>query len=105
VPVLAAQHQFCDCGTPLRTHLGTPVAAGGGYVVNTGPDGAPAPPGTAWLYGTGPVSIRRGEVFINPDSIGQALNRTTNEIEILAEREYVVGFDCLLAAVLINVNC
>ncbi|MBP2703519.1 hypothetical protein JOL79_06865 [Microbispora sp. RL4-1S] len=106
VPVLAQAQQFCGtCTAPLRTWLGTPVAAGGGYVVNTGPDGNPAPAGTAWLYGTGPVAIRRGEVFINPDSIGQALNRTTNEVAILAEREYVVGFDCLLAAVLISINC
>ncbi|MEV0822525.1 hypothetical protein [Nonomuraea rubra] len=105
VPVMARYNQFCGCDFPLRTWLGTPVAAGGGYVINTGPDGQPAPPGTAWLYATGPVAIRRGEVFINPDTVAQALNRTTNEIEILAEREYVVGFDCLLAAVLINVNC
>lgn len=105
VPVLARYGQFCDCSTPLRTWLGTPVAAGGGYVVNTGPDGLPAPAGTAWLYATGPVAIRRGELFLNPDTVAQALNRATNEIAILAEREYVVGFDCLLAAVLINVNC
>lgn len=106
VPLLAHYNQLRpDGGAPLRTWLGTPIAAGGGYVINTGPDGTPAPPGTSWLYATGPVAIRRGEIFINPNTVAQALNRTTNEVEILAEREYVIGFDCLLAAVLITLSC
>lgn len=104
--VLARHHQFCgDCAPPLRTVLGTAVAAGGGYVVNTGPDGSPAPPGTAWAYATGPVAIRRSEIFMLPDSLAGAFNRTTNEVEVIAAREYVIGWDCVLAAVLINVSC
>lgn len=91
-------------GTVLRTIVGTPLAFGGGYT-NTGPDGTPAPPGTAWLYATGNVVIRRSEVWVNPDSVAQALNRVNNRVTLLAERTYVVTHECLLAAVLITINC
>jgi hypothetical protein len=91
--------------TRLLTFLGTPVAAGGGYVVNTGPDGSPAPDGTAWMYATGRVVIRRSDVVINPDSLAQAFNRSTNEVHILAERTYVITHECVLAAVLVTINC
>ncbi|MFC1410402.1 hypothetical protein ACEZCY_14165 [Streptacidiphilus sp. N1-12] len=89
-------------GTRTTTRLGTLVAAGGGYP-GTGPDGSDAPAGTAWAYATSPVVVRRSEVYMNPDTPEQALNKTTNNLEILAERTYVVGWDCLLAAVLITI--
>lgn len=106
VPLMAAYHQLRDPGTsgPLRTWLGTPVAAYG-VAPNIGPDGQPAEPGTAWLFATGPVAIRRGEVFLNPPTLAGAFNRTTNEVAMLAEREYVIGWDCLHAAVLVSINC
>lgn len=103
--LLARYHLAFAEGTVLRTLVGTPVALGGGYTVNTGPDGVEAPPGTAWLYATGNVVIRRSEVWVNPDSVAQALNRTSNNVTLLAERTYVVTHECLLAAVLININC
>jgi subtilisin family serine protease len=91
--------------TALRTLLGTGVAAGGGYAVNVGPDGTEAPDGTAWIYATGAVVIRRGEIIINPDTVAAALNRATNEVEILAERQYVITSECVLAAVLVSISC
>lgn len=91
--------------TGLRTILGTGLAAGGGYVVNTGPDGTPAPDGTAWMYATGAVVIRRGPIIINPDTVAAAFNRSTNEVEILAEREYVITRECALGAVLVDISC
>lgn len=91
-------------GTRLRTLLGTLVAGYGGSP-NTGPDGTEAPDGTAWLYATGPVAMRRGPMFITPDTIAAALNRTTNEVLVIAEREVVVGWDCVHAAVLADISC
>lgn len=92
-------------GARVQTMVGTPVALGGGYVVNTGPDGVEAPPGTAWMYATGQVVIRRSAPWLNPDSVKQALNRSNNNVTILAERTYVVSHECVLAAVLISINC
>jgi len=61
IPALAAYQQVSPerGGARLLTTLGTPVAAGGGYIANTGPDGAPALDGTAWLYATGVPSVVR----------------------------------------------
>jgi hypothetical protein len=89
----------------ITTDLGTAVAAGGGYAVNTGPDGAAAPADTVWLYATGAVVIRRSEVWVNPDTLAQSLDRAANQIELLAERTYVVTHECVLAAVLMSVTC
>jgi hypothetical protein len=87
----------------LVTDLGTWVAAGGGYAVNTGPDGTPAAAGTAWMYATGAVVVRRSPVWLNPDSVAQALDRTSNLVHLLAERTYVITHECILAAVLTTI--
>lgn len=91
-------------GAVLRTILGTPVAFYG-CSPNTGPDGSEAPPGTAWIYITGPVAMRRGPVLVAPESLAAALDRTTNEVYVLAEREVVIGWDCIHAAVLADISC
>jgi hypothetical protein len=72
---------------------------------NTGPDGSPAPAGTAWIYASGTVVIRRSEIFVNPDTLAAALNRSTNEVLVLAEREIVITRECGTAAVLVSINC
>jgi hypothetical protein len=70
-------------GSQLQTITGTPVAAGGGY--NTDAISAD----TLVLYGTGAVAIRRSTVTdIN------AVERTINDVLSIAERTYVVGWDC-----------
>lgn len=103
--LLDRHHLVDDQRGTLRTLLGTAVAAGGGYVVNTGPTGDPAPDGTAWIYATGAVVIRRGEIVVNPDTLAAAFNRRTNEVEVLAERQYVITRECVLAAVLVDISC
>jgi len=89
-------------GGRLMTGLGTAVAAGGGYTANTGPDGTPAADGSYWMYATGAVSIRRSEIFVSPDTVGAALNKTTNDVMVLAERTYVVDWACAHGAVLVG---
>lgn len=104
IALLAAQQQLVRDGSQLRTWAGSQFAGYGGSP-NTGPDGAPAPAGTFWLYVTGPVMIRRSEVLIVPDTLASALNRSTNEVTVLAEREYNVAFDdCARCAVLVSAS-
>lgn len=102
--LMDARHLLERDGAVLRTILGTAIAFYG-CSPNTGPDGAEAPDGTAWLYITGPVAMRRGPVLIAPDGVAAALNRTTNEVFVVAEREVAVGWDCVHAAVLADISC
>lgn len=87
----------------IETHLGTPIAFGGGYSeANTGPDGTAAPAGTYWAYATGAVAIWRGGVSFEPQPTSQAFDRKTNTVELLASRTYVVSHQCVTAAVLVT---
>lgn len=72
-------------GKTLRTNLETPVVAGVGYSKD-GPDGNPAPAGQAWMYATGPVSVRLGKLTIVPDKLNQAIDVRTNTIEYFVDR-------------------
>lgn len=80
-------------GTRWRTAIGTVVSTGC-YSNNT-PAGAAPADGVFWLYITGQTTIWR-----TPDSALQvapvegSLNRTTNQLLMLAEREYVVTYEC-----------
>lgn len=80
-------------GTRWRTAAGTIVSPG--CYANNDPDGAAPAAGTFWLYMTGQVTIWR-----TPDSAVQiapvegSLDRTTNQYLMLAEREYVVTYEC-----------
>lgn len=89
-------------GTRLQTTLRTDVAAGSGYD-GSGPDGAARAAGEAWLYGTGPVKVTRGEAFeVGGDDVGRLLNRTTNEITVLSGRLVTVTYECALVGVRVN---
>ncbi|MFI0975282.1 cupin [Streptomyces californicus] len=84
----------------LRTLAGNCAIIGAGYsAMNTGPGGIPAEPGTAWLYITGPVVIRRGPAETIPDRPGPSVNTRNNDREVLVERTYVVGTTCTVCAV------
>ncbi|MFJ8852360.1 cupin [Streptomyces sp. NPDC102437] len=83
----------------LRTLAGNCAVIGAGYsAMNTGPGQIPAEPGTAWLYITGPVHIRRGPLDVIPDR-SASVNIRTNDRRILLERTYVVGTTCAVCAV------
>jgi hypothetical protein len=82
---------------------GTPVALDGGYI-GAQPAGHTAPAaGQAWAFATGPVQVRRTEVFLNPPTLREALDREINEVTYRAERGYLTVWDTALqAAVLID---
>lgn len=89
-------------GNHYVTPLGTMWSFGRGYP-NTGPDGTPAAPGTAWLYISGQVVVRRGEIRV--PSVAEALNRENNEVNLIAERPVNLIHDCFVASVLVNASC
>lgn len=98
---MSAQHLLWpDSDFPLpgnqrvwRTESGTAVSIGN-YAGLSPVGGAPAA-GTQYIYMTSPVKIWRqpdSQVFVSP--IEGSLNRTTNQVTYLAERFYVMGFEC-----------
>ncbi|MFJ4702817.1 cupin [Streptomyces sp. NPDC088768] len=91
------QDAATDCP---RTLAGNRAVIGAGYsAANSGPDGAPAAPGTAWLYISGPVEVRLGPVDVVPDRAGPAVNYRVNDLKVLAERTAVAGTTCQVFAI------
>ena len=89
-------------GQRLETMLGTLVAAGAGYdVENVGPDGTPAGAGERWVYATGRPHVRRSDVFVMPDA-DHYLDRENNDVSVIAQRLYAVGWECATGAVLVQ---
>jgi len=71
-------------GNKLVTHLGNSVVSGVGYS-KKGPTGAVAGAGKAWLYATGPVSVRIGPTVVIPGKLNQAINTLINDIEYFVD--------------------
>lgn len=86
----------------LRTLNGNLVAVGGGYP-GTSPSGVASTSGEAWLYATGSVFMYRSDVKVPSDKVS-SINRTTNTREMIAERTYVLGWDCCHHAVLVDLG-
>jgi hypothetical protein len=78
-------------GKTLKTSLGTPFVAGVGYS-KKGPTGAVAAAGKAWMYATGPVSVRLGRTTVTPSNLNQAVNIRINEIQYYADRPVAVSW-------------
>lgn len=88
---LASQHLLTWDGTRWRTPMGSIVSAG--CYSNLDPAGAAAVDGTFWIYATGQTAVwRSNDIFVAP--VAGTLDRETNQQLILAEREYVVTWEC-----------
>ncbi|MFZ0789747.1 MAG: hypothetical protein WAM94_09005 [Chromatiaceae bacterium] len=88
-------------GAQLVTQTGHLVALGTGYT-GSGPDGT-LTPNAVWIYMTGPVFGYR--TAIEQFQFRETLDRTENTVRTIAERSYVLGFDCCcLYAVLVSVG-
>lgn len=79
-------------GQRLRTLGGHRVAA---YSSGNrqGPTGAAAVAGNAWFYATGAVNYRRSGIRYT-STIAESLDRSNNTMVRIAERTYVIGWDC-----------
>lgn len=77
----------------MRTRLGTPVAVGSGYV-GAVPDGEAAPAADEeWAFASGPVELlRAAEIQSVPSNYSEALDRSLNDVQFLAERPYLINW-------------
>lgn len=92
-----------DAGGVWRTGMTTAISFGNysGY----GPTGQVPTAGSTWLWITGQMAIWRtpdAELFTPP--MGGLINQSTNVITTIMEREYVLAFDCFVAAVEVALN-
>lgn len=87
--LLASILKVKDSNGVLKTNLGTPVVAGAGYSL-TGPDGQPAAAGKAWMFATGPLTVRLGPVSVIPGELSQAVDTRVNTITYYIDRAAAV---------------
>lgn len=99
----------------IRTINGNPVIPDAGYSRGSQPHGHAGATGTQeWIYATGPVDIRRSEIFVMPETLEDALDAggaggattgRSNTITYRAERYYLVTWDAILQAAVLVDRC
>lgn len=82
--------------SPDRTHYGSKVVLGGGYLGN-GPDGTAVDATSEFMIATGRVIVWRSEIWSSPNI--QMLDRATNQLGVLARRSYAIAVECGVASV------
>lgn len=98
LPTLDAWGLIQQNGPQLRTKNGNRVAVGAGYP-GTSPAGASRTNGASWMYATGAIFCFRGDILIRPSNTAEAFDKQKNTIKMIAERRYVLGWDCCHFAV------
>jgi hypothetical protein len=99
VPTMDAWGIIRQQGAVMKTLNGNKVAVGAGYP-GSGPDGLARAGNTTWMYATGNVFGFKTDVRVRaPDNGASSLDRATNTRRMIAERTYVLGWDCCLFAV------
>jgi hypothetical protein len=96
---LKAYNLVSQRGAQLSSPAGHAIALGTGYPGGASDDGA-VTPGIAWVYATGAVWYYRSAVTVHAQV--DSFNRSKNTEEALAERRYVVAWDCCHFAVPIS---
>jgi hypothetical protein len=99
LPSLVAHGLVYRDGAQLRTWKGNLVAVGGGYTGSSPAGAIEAAPGT-WIYATGSVFAYRSA--IQTFRLAETLDRNENTIRAIAERTYVLGWDCCHLATLVT---
>jgi hypothetical protein len=95
IPALSARGLLVKDGPRLRTWNGNAVAAGAGYP-GTNPAGQSVA-GQAWLYATGAVFAYRAQPEVRRAE--ESIDRAKNTVKMIAERAYLLGWDCCHFAV------
>jgi hypothetical protein len=85
----------------LRTLGGNLVSAGAGYP-GTSPAGAAPAASQVWIYGTGQVFGKWGDIRVT--GMPGAFDRTNNTQKMIAERTYLLGWDCCHVGVLVDLS-
>jgi hypothetical protein len=111
--LLARDYQMYISGVRMLTWLGNIVSLGAGYgntVPGTSGDPEPAPDGEAWLMISGPVIIRRQAVDVPGGDEGAnkfgsgVVDIILNDRYVLAERTSVVGVECDVFSILVDLE-
>lgn len=90
---MRSQHFIDFDGTRWRTPIGTVVSTG--CYANDDPDGAAPADGVFWLYITGQTAIwKTSDEQLQVAPVEGSLDRTTNQMLMMAEREWVVTYEC-----------
>ncbi|QBZ73501.1 hypothetical protein SEA_MISCHIEF19_16 [Streptomyces phage Mischief19] len=98
---LLSMHSLVDFATEQScptTLAGNSIVLGAGYSDNLGPDGTAAAAGSAWLYITPPMRVRRTEPFLVQNAEWQTVNTRNNDRVALAESTFVPEVSCCMAA-------
>jgi hypothetical protein len=95
LPTLAAWGLVQARDGGLFTMAGNRVVVGGGYT-GSGPDGTTPAAGSTWMFATGALFGYRGDVRMH--SPRDSIDRSANTMRMIAERTYVLGFECCLLA-------
>jgi hypothetical protein len=89
-----------------RTVNGTVLIPGQGYAGGASPAGHAAATGTEeWMYASGPVDVRRSDVFTVPEDVSQAVDRELNIVTYRAERYYLADWDTAVQAAVLVDRC
>jgi hypothetical protein len=101
LPLMEDGWLVTDVDGRLMTRAGNLVAVSGGYT-GSGPDGALAE-GVRWMYMTPPIFGYRSDVRTFPRV--ETMDRSVNTVFAIAERNYLLGYDCCLHAVPVALTC
>lgn len=99
-PALAESMLLVRDGNRYRTPKGNLIVLGGGYP-GTSPAGASLAT-SAYIYATGAMFMYRSDIFTTPPV--SAVDRQVNTQNMIAERTYVVGWECCHLAVQISLG-
>lgn len=85
------------------TPMGNVWSFGRGYSGTKPTDGSAAPAGTAYMVGTGVVSVWRDpKVYVNPPE--RSFDRSGNAWQAIGQQAYAITIDCVAFFVLISLN-
>jgi len=90
-------------GRALSTVIRTPLVFGRGYD-GSGPTGQAADATTEWMYASGRVLVWQDPQIWVPDP-GQVLDKSTNQLSLVAERPYAVAVECGVWAIQVTRTC
>lgn len=96
LPAFASEGLIKKDGSIYRTVGGNIIVFGAGYT-GSSPSGV-VPPSSVWIYATGAMFVYRSDAQVLPiqperGSSG-SFDRMNNTIRAIAERTYVIGWDC-----------
>jgi hypothetical protein len=101
IPLMAEAYLLERDGEDLYTTNRNRVVAGTGYS-GAAPDGTTSA-GVRWIYMTPRIFGYRSDIrTFDPET---TLDRSVNTVKAIAERTYVLGYDCCLVAVPVSLTC